>query len=224
MKKSSAKKSGLHALNADDFNILNVVGGWRAVFEAVIPTLTFVVLLITTGDYLVPALIAFGLCCTFAAARAIQRLSVKPALSGVLTMAASVFVAWKTGQAVNVFLVSILKNMTYGSIILVSILVRWPLLGVMLGYLRGEKTRWRHGQEWALTRVRYYQITWVWTFIFAARLSVQIPLYFGGHAQWLGIMKLTLGLPADILAAYICWQLLRTLPKRNRKAGNQNSA
>ncbi|MFY9263305.1 MAG: DUF3159 domain-containing protein [Actinomycetaceae bacterium] len=208
------KRSGLAAINDDDFNILTVVGGWRAVIETVLPTLTFVIGLITTGDYLIPAFAALILVTTFAITRIMQGKSVKPAIISVVTMAASVYVAWKTGQAVNVFLISILKNATYGSVVLLSILVRWPVLGVMLGLIRGEKTAWRKGEEWKLTRVRYYQITTVWLFVFIARLSVQVPLYFHGYAEWLGIAKLTLGLPTDILAAYLSWLLIRSLPKR----------
>lgn len=220
-----AKRAGLAAINEDDFNILTVIGGWRSVAEAVLPTLTFVIGLVATGDYLKPALVALTLVVIFAVTRIVQKKSIKPAISGVITMAASVFVAWKTGQAVNVFLISILKNTTYGSLILLSILARWPLLGVMLGFIRGEKTAWSKGEEWKLTRVRYYQITWIWFFVFLARLSVQVPLYFHGYAEWLGIAKLTLGMPTDILAACLCWLLIRTLPKRKKaRAEEQEEA
>ena len=211
----SKKKSGLAAINEDEFDALTVIGGWRVIVEAVTPTIIFLVGLNLTGDYLLPA--GLALCFTSIAAliRLIQRLPVRPALIGVLSMSASVFVAWKTGQAVNVFAISILKNTFYGSLLLISILVRWPLLGVMLGAVRGEKTRWRKGEEWKLTRLRYYQITWIWFFVFVARLSVQIPLYFTDNVQWLALMKLSLGMPADVVAAYFSWRLLRTLRHRH---------
>lgn len=208
------KKSGLAAINNDSFDALTVIGGWRVVVEAVVPTLIFLIGLNLTGDYLLPAGLALGFTTIAALTRLVQRMPVRPALIGVLSMTASVFVAWKTGQAVNVFAISILKNTFYGSLLLVSILVRWPLLGVMLGAVRGEKTRWRKGSEWKLTRVRYYQITWLWFFVFVARLSVHIPLYFSGNMEWLALMKLSLGMPADIVAAYFSWRLLRTLRKQ----------
>ncbi|WP_353067449.1 DUF3159 domain-containing protein [Arcanobacterium hippocoleae] len=203
---------------------MTVIGGWRVIAEAVIPTITFLVGLNLSGDYFVPALIALGVTACAAILRALSHLPIKPALIGVVSMAASVFVAWKTGQAVNVFLISILKNVTYGSILLISIIVRWPLLGVMLGMIRGEKTHWRKGEQFKLTRTRYYQITWIWVFIFAARLSVQIPFYFADSVQWLALMKLALGMPADAIAAYFCWKLLCTLPKRKRVRQDQHLA
>lgn len=215
------RSSGLAALNNDEFKILEVVGGWRNVIETVLPTLIFVIGLVITKDFRAPALLALGVMVVLLALRLFAKKSFKHLLLALITMGASVYVAWKTGESVNVFLVSILKNSTYGSIVLVSILVRWPLLGVMLGYLRGEKTAWRHGEEWKLTRVRYYQITIIWLCVFIARLSVQLPLYFGGYAQWLGVTKLALGMPTDIVAAYLCWLLLRTLPKKNQVLSNK---
>lgn len=209
------KKSGLASLNAEDFDLLTTIGGWRVVAEAVIPTIVFLIGLNITGDYLLPAICALCVTATAMILRIVNHLPVKPALIGVVSMSASIFVAWKTGSAVNVFLISILKNITYGSILLFSIIVRWPLLGVMLGVIRGEKTRWRKGTQWRVTRLRYYQITWIWCFIFIARISVQIPLYFADSVQWLALMKLSLGMPADAVAAYFCWLLLRSIPKKN---------
>ena len=96
------KKSGLAAINEDEFDALTVIGGWRVIVEAVTPTIIFLVGLNITGDYLLPA--GLALCFTSIAAliRLIQRLPVRPALIGVLSMSASVFVAWKTGNPVYV--------------------------------------------------------------------------------------------------------------------------
>lgn len=215
------KTSGLAALNNEEFKILEVVGGWRNVIETVLPTLIFVIGLVATGDFRIPTLLALATIVFLLLLRLVAKKSFKHLLLALLTTGASVYVAWKTGESVNVFLVSILKNSIYGSVVLVSILLRWPLLGVMLGYIRGEKTAWRNGDEWKLTRVRYYQITIIWLCVFIARLSVQLPLYFGGYAQWLGVTKLALGMPTDIVAAYLCWLLLRTLPKKKSEISNK---
>lgn len=206
----TASKRGLAAVSEEEFDILSVIGGWRVVAEATIPTVVFLVGLRLTGDYVIPAIAALCVTAIAAISRLLRRLPVRPALIGVVSMSLSVFVAWKTGQAVNVFALSILKNMGYGSLVLLSILVRWPLLGLMLGAIRGEGTRWRKGEEWKLTRVRYYQITWLWFFVFVARLSAQIPLYFAGNVGWLALMKLAFGMPLDAMAAFVTWKLVRS--------------
>lgn len=215
----TASKRGLAAVSEEEFDILSVIGGWRVVAEATIPTVVFLVGLRLTGDYMIPAIAALCVTAVAAILRLLRRLPVRPALIGVVSMSLSVFVAWKTGQAVNVFALSILKNMGYGSLVLLSILVRWPLLGLMLGAIRGEGTRWRKGEEWKLTRVRYYQITWLWFFVFVARLSVQIPLYFAGNVEWLALMKLAFGMPLDAMAAFVTWKLVRSTRAQRKSVG-----
>ena len=63
-------------------------------------------------------------------------------VAGFFGVAISAFVATRTGRAENYFLPGFLQNLGYGLAFLISILVRWPLLGVAMGYLTGEGTSW----------------------------------------------------------------------------------
>ena len=82
---------------------------------------------------------------------------------------------------------------------LVSVLVRWPLVGVILGFVLGEGTHWRQ----APARMRAYVVaTWLWVGLFGVRLAVQVPLYVADRPALLGVANVGLGLP---LFALVIW-------------------
>ena len=55
---------------------------------------------------------------------------------------AAVFAA-RTGKAEDVFLPGIIYNAAYAVVLTLSILVRWPVVGLMLGSVTGDLTAWR---------------------------------------------------------------------------------
>lgn len=70
------------------------------------------------------------------------------------------------------------------------LLVRWPALGILIGFLRGDTTGWRSDPGLASTKRMYWRITWLWCELFAARLLVQAR--FSSQMQ-----QLRSGLPAS---------------------------
>ena len=48
-----------------------------------------------------------------------------------------------TGRGQDNFVSGFVTNAAYGTAFLVSALVGWPLIGLAVGYLMGEGTRWR---------------------------------------------------------------------------------
>ena len=69
--------------------------------------------------------------------------TVQYALSGLVGLALSAYVVSKTGRAEDFFLPGLLANAAYALAYLISILVRWPLLGVIVATLRGAGMGWR---------------------------------------------------------------------------------
>ncbi|MCI6573738.1 MAG: DUF3159 domain-containing protein [Actinomycetaceae bacterium] len=210
----SKKTGGLAAtVVSADFDALQAVGGWRGIVESVLPTLVFLVIYVMTRATMTAVAIALVIAVLAIAVRALQRVPIAPALGGLLAMAISAFLAWRTGEASNVFLWGILTNAAYGAVLLISILARWPLLGVLIALFRSEGMAWRTDPESARVRARYYHITWIWVALFALRLAVQLPLYYAHLTEALGLAKLALGLPLFALAAWFSWMLVPPLPQ-----------
>ena len=116
------------------------------------------------------------------------------------------FIADRTGRAEDFFLPGLLLNAAYAAAYLVSIAIRWPLLGVILGPITGEGMSWRSDPE----RVRLYsRASWIWVGVFALRLAVQLPLYLAGAVLALGIAKTAMGLPIFLVAIWLSYLVLR---------------
>ncbi|MDD7466037.1 MAG: DUF3159 domain-containing protein [Actinomycetaceae bacterium] len=216
------KAGGLAAtVVSEDFDALEAVGGWRGIVESVLPTVVFLVIYVITHATMMAVLIALALAVLAILVRALQRVPITPALGGLLAMGVSAFLAWRTGEAANVFLWGILTNVAYGAVLCVSILARWPLLGVAIALFRSEGMSWRTEPELSHVRARYYRITWIWVGLFAIRLAVQLPLYYAQLTEALGVAKLVLGLPLFALAAWFSWMLVP--PASSASAANSAS-
>ena len=75
--------------------------------------------------------------------RLVRRESPRHALSGLVGVAFAAFVATRSGRAENFFLPGLLANAAYAAAFLISLAVRWPLVGVIVGQLDGEGNGWR---------------------------------------------------------------------------------
>jgi hypothetical protein len=208
----------MRAIEADQFSIADSVGGVRGAIESVAPGLLFVVVYVAFGQELRPALIAAVAAALVAVvARLVQRSPLTQALSGVLGVGIGVIWAWRTGDASDYFAWGLLTNVGYLLAFVVSVLVRWPLVGLMLGLFRGdgpmsESGSWAGAVAWrkdpALLR-RYALVTWLWAGMFALRLLVQVPLYYADEVAWLGTAKLVMGVPLTALVLWASWILVR---------------
>lgn len=209
---------GVRAIEAEQFSIADSVGGVRGAIESVAPGLLFVVVYVAGGQQLRPALVAAVAAALVAVvARLVQRSPLTQALSGVLGVGIGVFWAWRTGDASDYFAWGLLTNVAYLLAFVVSVLVRWPLVGLVLGLFRGDGPMSEHGSwagavAWrrdpALLR-RYALVTWLWAGMFALRLLVQVPLYYADQVAWLGTAKLVMGLPLTALVLWASWILVR---------------
>ena len=139
----------------------------------------------------------------------LEKRPVQQAITGVIGVGVMAFVAAKTGRPENFYLPSILKNAGYAAAYVISILVRWPLLGLFLGPLLGEGLSWRKDPA---RRRAYALASWLWAAMFAIRVAVQLPLYFAGQVTWLGVVGIPLGLPLFLLTGWLSYLILRRVP------------
>lgn len=182
------------------------LGGWRGVIDSGVPTMVFVVGYVLTGQELRPALVAAVIAgLVIVVWRLIRRESLQQVLTGFLGVAISAFVASRTGRAENFFAMGILINLAYAVAYVVSILVRWPLMGVAIGFFRGEPTEWRDDPR---QYSAYVTTSWIWAGMFGLRLLVQLPLYYAGAVGLLGAAKLLMGWPMFLAAAYLTYRIV----------------
>jgi hypothetical protein len=68
-------------------------------------------------------------------------------LLGLLGVALAAVVALRTGRAADFFLVQLAANAASALAWAVSIVIRWPLLGVVVGAVLGQRSRWRRDRH-----------------------------------------------------------------------------
>jgi len=187
--------------------IAEAVGGPLGMAETAVPAIAFVVAYTISGsDTNTAAAVAVGLAVVLAVARLVRRESPRHALSGLIGVGFAAFIATRSGKAEDFFLPGLLFNAAYASALLISIAVRWPLIGVIVTKLDGEDNSWRDDPR----RVRAYRLaTWLWVGLFSLRLLVQLPLYLAQEVVALGIARTAMGLPVFALGLWLSWLLVR---------------
>lgn len=129
--------------------------------------------------------------------RLFRRDLIQPAISGFLGVGVCAFIAHRTGDAKGFFLFGIYTSLVYAAVFLVSIVVRWPLVGVIWGVLEGHGTGWRTDR----IAVRAYDLaTLGWALVFGARYLVQAQLYDTDRTGLLAVARIAMGWPLTGLA------------------------
>lgn len=187
--------------------LTRALGGWRGVIDSGVPTLLFIVVYMVSGSQLSVALwVALGGAVAIALWRLIRRESLQQVLAGLIGVGISAFVASRTGRAEDFYLLGMLTNVAYGTAFLISILIGWPLIGVIVGFLTGRGITWRQDVD---LRRTYAAASWIWVGLFLSRIVVQVPMYLAGWVGALGIAKVLMGWPFFLGAAYFTYLVLR---------------
>jgi hypothetical protein len=187
----------------------NALGGKTGFIDSGLPTLVFLMIWTFNGNVLQPALIAAAIVgAVLAILRLVQRKSLQQVIGGLVGVAISAYFANKSGEAKDYFLPSILKNLGYGSVILLSIVFKHPIVGYIIGGLKGDLQGWR--KDAALLKF-YSLITWWWVGLFAVRLLVQVPLFLSNQVQILGTLNATvLGFPLYLAVVWVTYRALKS--------------
>lgn len=187
--------------------LTRALGGWRGIFDSGVPTILFVVVYLVTGSNLTTAIwVAIGGAVAIALWRIIRRESLQQIAAGLVGVGISAFVASRTGTGEGYFIPGLLQNVAYGIAFLISILIGWPLVGVLVGFLTGRGVSWRGDAD---LRKAYAAASWIWVGLFALRIAVQFPLYLAGWVGPLGVAKVVMGVPLFVAAAYFTYLVLR---------------
>jgi len=199
-----AEKAGLHRNSAGHVDMLKSAGGVQGIAESILPGLVFLVTFTITRD-LTPSLVAaLATAAVFTVVRLIQRRPLTQALAGVVGVGISAWLANTTGKAEDFYVLGFFTNLAYIAGMVLSIVLKWPVAGLLFGFVRNEGLDWRKDPE----RLRAYKLgTWIVVAVLALRLVVQVPLYFMGEdgLTALATTRLLMGAPLYILGLWVAW-------------------
>jgi signal transduction histidine kinase len=193
--------------------LLEQMGGISGLIYSSVPVLVFV--LVNSFFGLTAAIWgSLGVALAITVLRVVRKEPLQPAISGFFGVGIAAFIAYRTGSAKGFFLFGIWASLIYGSVFLASILVRWPLVGVIWSYLNGHGMTWRAEKS----AVRAYNIaTLTWVAVFGARFVVQRWLYDEDQTGWLAFAKLAMGYPLTALALLVTVWAVRSAGHKVRK-------
>jgi hypothetical protein len=194
-----------------DESLADLLGGRRAALDATAPVAGFLAGWLAAGHSIGWGSAAAVLVALAVAGWRLTRGDRPGAvLLGLLGVCVAAVVALRTGRAEDFFLLRVLSNGASALAWTVSIAVRRPLLGLVVGAILGQRTTWR--RDPALLAA-YQKGSWVWVCQYVLRLAVFLPLYAAGQVVALGVAQIALTWP--LIAAVIAvswWVIRRALP------------
>jgi len=197
---STAPRRDRHVL----LSMLDQVGGVGAAVDSALPAVVFALVYAVSGRSLTTAVwAAVGVGVALLAFRLVRREQTRNAVGGFLAVALAAGLALVTGRASAYYLVSLLRSAFLMIGYTVSIVVRYPVIGLLVGAARGRPTAFRNDPH----QLRAYsRATWIWVALFALRLGIRTPLQVTGQVGWLAFTDVAMGWPlfaATILATYL---------------------
>ena len=200
------------------------LGGRRGMVEAAVPTLLFTVLWVSTRNLHLALGVSIGAAVVLLVVRLAQRSTVQFVVNAMVGIGIGwLFVSMSAhrggsldDQALAYFLPGIIYNAGYTVVLSLTCLVRWPLVGFMVGSVTGDPTAWHKDRQ--VVRL-CTTLTWLLVLPCLLRVAVQAPLWFAGSSGTLdagtavaalGVLKIALGWPLQIAAlGGMAWILTR---------------
>ena len=208
---AAAKALGIRKVDGkhefDRKSLLVSMGGVQGIVESIVPGLLFVVIFAISQMVYLSIGISAAVSVGFILLRIFRRKPLSQAIGGLIGIGIASFLAFRDGgSGRDYFLTGFATNLIYLVPLAISVIVRWPLIGVVAGFLLSEKTAWRKDKY----QMRVFTAaTLLWVGIFSARLLVQWPLYLADNLGALATARLVMGLPLYAAGLWVTWLMLR---------------
>ena len=185
------------------------LGGARGSFETALPTVAFVGAWTWRHDVKVAVIASGVIVLLLLMVRLATRQTPRYVLSAVVATAVAAFFALRSGRPEAAFLPGILTSAAWGAGSLLSVAVRWPLVGFIVAagdpQMAQDPTAWRRDRGLVTVCQR---LTMVLVALYAVRVVIMYPLYLAGQVTLLGVAKIVLGWPAYLCAVAVMGMLL----------------
>ena len=213
----------------------DALGGVRGMLEAAVPTITFTVLFLVVHDLRLAITVSLSVAAVLLVVRVVQRSQVQFVLNALFGIGLGALFAWRAArgggdqgeQALAYFLPGLLYNLGYAAVMVLTIAIRWPLVGFLVGSVTGDPTAWH--QDRHVVRL-CSRLTALLALPCVVRVVVQGPIYLAGRNGWwstdsavaaLGVAKLVMGWPLQVAAlAGMVWLLSRNSTPVEEPAGS----
>lgn len=189
----------------DAQSLLASVGGLRGLIEASIPGFLYVMTFAITRS--IPVSISVVAVATLVLI--VRHFFLKRPWDQLVGPIVGLILAYfltRDGQAENYYIPGFFTNAAYAGALLLSVLIRYPAIGLLVGPLTGQGISWRKDKR----KLKFYDlVTLIWAGFFILRLAIQLPLYLAGEVVILGFVKLVMGTPLFLVMIWFSWLLLR---------------
>ena len=187
------------------YQLSKSLGGARGMIESALPFIAFTIAWVVARQLYPAIAAAVGTAILLAVIRLVQRQSIKYVVQAVIPTAIAVLIATRTGRAQDVFLPGILYNGVLAVISLLTVAIRKPLVGFIIGAAVGDPVGWTRDR--GLVKMTS-KLTLVLAVPYVARFVIQLPLFLAGQVVLLGIAKVVLGWPMLIGALTVIGLML----------------
>jgi len=207
--------------------IAEQLGGVRGLIESSLPVLAFVLFNVLLGESvagldkrtaLTWAIIGSVLSAVgIGVYRLARKQPVRHAVNGLFGIAIGAFLAWRTGNAEDFYLPGILLTFGQAAVLLLSVVVRKPLIGYAWGIMANKG----HQDWFGNTRLfRTFQwLTLVWVASLCVRAGIQYYLWAQGEANALGIVRILISWPIYAATfAFTAWAIHRVTSDQHSSA------
>jgi Protein of unknown function (DUF3159) len=187
------------------YQLSQSLGGARGMIESALPFIAFTIAWVIARQLYPAIAAALVTALLLALIRLIQRQSIKYVVQAVIPTVIAALIATRTGRAQDIFLPGILYNGALAVLSLVTVAIRKPLVGFIIGAAVGDPTGWT--KDRGLVNMTS-KLTLVLAVPYVARFVVQLPLFLAGQVVLLGIAKVVLGWPMLIAALTVIGLML----------------
>lgn len=179
--------------------LVSLLGGKRGAFDATAPLVVFILTWLLTGNSIAWGVTASLACAALiAAVRLRQKSKPRAVVLGLLSVCVACLVVIYTGRPQDILLPRILSNAASALVWAAFIIFRRPLLGLIVGAMVGQKTRWRLDPE----LVRAYSVaSWIWVAMYALRVAILTPF-------WIADREVVAVLGGTLAQVLLSWPLL----------------
>jgi hypothetical protein len=195
-------------------SIMARVGGWVGILESALPALSFVLVLAIFNSTVAAVITAVLIAVGFIGRQIVRGKPLGQAIAGLVGVAITAFLPLREGgKPADYFVPGFFTNGIYAGVITAVLSIGWLVFFIRWISRPADRTQLR------LKAPRYQRFTiaaLLFVALFVARLAVQLPLYFSGQIEALGIARVVMGVPPYALCIWLAWLLLRVAPSASR--------
>ncbi|GAA2100859.1 DUF3159 domain-containing protein [Streptomyces albiaxialis] len=188
------------------------IGGVYGTILTILPVITYIVVNALTSMW--PGIWAsIGTAVLVGIYQLLRKEKLAASVVGLVTVLITCGVAVLVGEAKGYYLLGNWITACIGSVLLLSVLLRRPLIGQVWAAANAQGSFWRRDRK----SLFYYDVaTLLWAALSFSRFAVERWLYNLDETTWLGVARLLMGWPLTFLAVMNSIWAVRRVDRRRK--------